>query len=128
MKQRLLGNGLSVSEIGLGCMGMDHAYGKPAPRDAMVRLLRHALDLGCNFFDTAGVYGEANEELLGKAFSSIRDQVVLATKFGIIGQRIVHASPSICWTASPRPFAARWKGPFSGSKPTTSISFRECPA
>lgn len=90
MKQRLLGNGLSVSEIGLGCMGMDHAYGKPAPRDAMVRLLRHALDLGCNFFDTAVVYGEANEELLGKAFSSIRDQVVLATKFGIVGQRIVN--------------------------------------
>lgn len=93
MKQRLLGNGLSVSEIGLGCMGMDHAYGKPAPRDEMVRLLRHALDLGCNFFDTAVVYGEANEELLGKAFFSIRDQVVLATKFGIIGQRIVHGKP-----------------------------------
>ena len=93
MKQRLLGNGLSVSEIGLGCMGMDHAYGKPAPRDAMVRLLRHALDLGCNFFDTAVVYGEANEELLGKAFSSIRDQVVLATKFGIVGQRIVNGKP-----------------------------------
>ena len=93
MKQRLLGNGLSVSEIGLGCMGMDHAYGKPAPRDAMVRLLRHALDLGCNFFDTAVMYGEANEELLGKAFSSIRDQVVLATKFGIVGQRIVNGKP-----------------------------------
>ena len=93
MKQRLLGNGLSVSEIGLGCMGMDHAYGKPAPRDEMVRLLRHALDLGCNFFDTAVVYSEANEELLGKAFFSIRDQVVLATKFGIIGQRIVHGKP-----------------------------------
>lgn len=89
MKQRQLGNGLSVSEIGLGCMGMDHAYGRPAPRDEMVRLLRHALELGCNFFDTAVVYGEANEELLGKAFSSIRDQVVLATKFGIVGQRIV---------------------------------------
>ena len=70
MKQRQLGNGLSVSEIGLGCMGMDHAYGKPAPREEMVRLLRHALELGCNFFDTAVVYGEANEELLGKAFSS----------------------------------------------------------
>ena len=93
MKQRLLGNGLSVSEIGLGCMGMDHAYGKPAPRDAMVRLLRHALDLGCNFFDTAVVYGEANEELLGKAFSSIRDQVVLATKFGIVGQKVVNGKP-----------------------------------
>lgn len=93
MKQRQLGNGLSVSEIGLGCMGMDHAYGKPAPRDEMVRLLCHALELGCNFFDTAVVYGEANEELLGKAFSSIRDQVVLATKFGIVGQSIVNGKP-----------------------------------
>ncbi len=93
MKQRQLGNGLSVSEIGLGCMGMDHAYGRPAPRDEMVRLLRHALELGCNFFDTAVVYGEANEELLGKAFSSIRDQVVLATKFGIVGQSIVNGKP-----------------------------------
>lgn len=93
MKQRQLGNGLSVSEIGLGCMGMDHAYGRPAPRDEMIRLLHHALELGCNFFDTAVVYGEANEELLGKAFSSIRDQVVLATKFGIVGQSIVNGKP-----------------------------------
>ena len=93
MKQRQLGNGLSVSEIGLGCMGMDHAYGRPAPRDEMIRLLHHALELGCNFFDTAVVYGEANEELLGKAFSSIRDQVVLATKFGIVGQRIKDGKP-----------------------------------
>lgn len=93
MKQRQLGNGLPVSEVGLGCMGMDHAYGRPAPRDEMVRLLRHALELGCNFFDTAVVYGEANEELLGKAFSSIRDQVVLATKFGIVGQKVVNGKP-----------------------------------
>lgn len=89
MKQRQLGNGLSVSEIGLSCMGMDHAYGKPAPREDMLKLLRHAVELGCTFFDTAVIYGTANEELLGEAFSSIRDQVVLATKFGIVGQRIV---------------------------------------
>ena len=88
MKNRTLGNGQAVSSIGLGCMGMDHAYGKPAPRKDMVKLLRHAVDLGCTFFDTAVVYGEANEELLGEAFSSVRDQVVLATKFGIAGQRI----------------------------------------
>lgn len=54
----------------------------------MVKLLRHAVDLGCTFFDTAVVDGEANEELLGEAFSSVRDQVVQATKFGIAGQRI----------------------------------------
>ena len=68
MKNRTLGNGQAVSSIGLGCMGMDHAYGKPAPRKDMVKLLRHAVDLGCTFFDTAVVYGEANEELLGEAF------------------------------------------------------------
>lgn len=88
MKNRTLGTGQAVSSIGLGCMGMDHAYGKPAPRKDMVKLLHYAVDLGCTFFDTAVVYGEANEELLGEAFSSVREQVVLATKFGITGQRI----------------------------------------
>ncbi len=93
MKKRMLGNGLSVSEIGLGCMGMDHAYGKPAPREAMAGLLRHAVELGCTFFDTAVVYGTANEELLGGALASVRDQVVLATKFGILGQKVVDGKP-----------------------------------
>ncbi len=93
MKKRTLGNGQTVSAIGLGCMGMNHAYGKPAPREDMVKLLHHAVDLGCIFFDTAVVYGEVNEELLGEAFSSMRDQVVLATKFGIVGQRIEDGKP-----------------------------------
>ena len=93
MKKRTLGNGQAVSSIGLGCMGMDHAYGKPAPRADMVKLLHYAVDLGYTFFDTAVVYGEANEELLGKAFSSLRDQVVLATKFGIVGQHIKDGKP-----------------------------------
>lgn len=101
MEKRTLGNGQAVSAIGLGCMGMDHAYGRPAPRDEMIRLLHHALELGCNFFDTAVVYGEANEELLGKAFSSIRDQVVLATKFGIVGQSIVDGKPVNLLDSSP---------------------------
>lgn len=101
MKKRTLGNGQAVSAIGLGCMGMDHAYGRPAPRDEMVRLLHHALELGYNFFDTAVVYGEANEELLGEAFSSIRDQVVLATKFGIVGQRIADGKPVNLLDSSP---------------------------
>ena len=94
MKKRSLGtSGLEVSEIGLGCMGMDHAYGKPAPRKDMIALLHRACELGCNFFDTAVVYGEANEEILGNAFTSMRDRVVLATKFGITGQRIVDDKP-----------------------------------
>lgn len=87
MKKRILGRDLEVSEIGLGCMGMDHAYGAPADRDEMVKLIRRAVDLGCNFFDTAVVYGESNEELLGKALEIYnREDIVIATKFGILGQ------------------------------------------
>ena len=56
MKTRAIGR-IAASEIGLGCMGMDHAYGKPAPRSEMVSLLHEALDLGCTLFDTAPVYG-----------------------------------------------------------------------
>lgn len=95
MQARRLGNGQAVSAIGLGCMGMDHAYGRPAPREAMRSLLHHALDLGCTFFDTAPVYGTANEELLGSAFGtpSLRGRAVIATKFGIVGQEVVDGRP-----------------------------------
>jgi aryl-alcohol dehydrogenase-like predicted oxidoreductase len=76
MKMRALGNsGLKVSAIGLGCMGMDHAYGKPAGRDEMINLIRRAVELGCNFFDTAVVYGESNEELLGEALAPVRTEL-----------------------------------------------------
>ena len=84
MHTRTLGrSGLTVSPLGLGCMGMSFAYG-PAPDKAeMIALLRGAVDLGVTFFDTAEVYGPfKNEELLGEAFAPIRDQVVIATKFG----------------------------------------------
>ena len=84
MKMRTLGNsGLTVSALGLGCMGMSWAYG-PAPDKAeMIALLRKAVDLGVTFFDTAEVYGPyANEELLGEALAPLRDKVVIATKFG----------------------------------------------
>ena len=84
MHTRTLGrSGLTVSPLGLGCMGMSFAYG-PAPDKAeMIALLRGAVDLGVTFFDTAEVYGPfKNEELLGDAFAPIRDQVVIATKFG----------------------------------------------
>lgn len=90
MKTRVLGQGLEVSAIGLGCMGMDHAYGAPADRDEMIKLIRRAVELGCNFFDTAVVYGEANEVLLGKALEIYnREDVIIATKFGIYGQKMV---------------------------------------
>ncbi len=84
MKKRTLGNsGLEVSSLGLGCMGMSFGYGPAAEEGAMISLIRSAVDLGVTFFDTAEMYGPfTNEVLVGKALSPIRDQVVIATKFG----------------------------------------------
>ncbi|WP_425838665.1 aldo/keto reductase [Streptomyces fractus] len=78
------GHGLDVSAIGLGAMGMSQSYGpNPGSRDDMIAVLRSAVDEGVTFFDTAEVYGPyVNEELVGEAFEPIRDQVVIATKFG----------------------------------------------
>jgi aryl-alcohol dehydrogenase-like predicted oxidoreductase len=84
MERRTLGNGgLNVSALGLGTMGMTSAYGPPADRRAMVALLRTAVERGVTFFDTAEAYGPfTNEELIGEALAPLRDQVVIATKFG----------------------------------------------
>ena len=84
MQKRRLGNSnLEVSAIGLGCMGMSFGYGPAQDEQEMISLIRSAVDLGVTFFDTAEVYGPfANEELVGKALSPIRDKVVIATKFG----------------------------------------------
>ena len=84
MQKRKLGkSGLEVSAIGLGCMGMSDSYGPPADRQEMIALLRTAVERGVTFFDTAEVYGPfTNEELVGEALSPLRDQVVIATKFG----------------------------------------------
>ncbi|HEX7782421.1 MAG TPA: aldo/keto reductase [Sphingobium sp.] len=84
MQKRKLGqSGLEVSAIGLGCMGMSFSYGPPQDKDAMIALMRAAVDKGVTFFDTAEVYGPfTNEELVGKALAPVRDQVVIATKFG----------------------------------------------
>ena len=82
MQKRKLGN-LEVSALGLGCMGMSMSYGPAGDKQEMISLLRTAVDRGVTFFDTAEVYGPfKNEELLGEALSPIRDQVVIATKFG----------------------------------------------
>lgn len=88
MRIRTLGNDLKVSAIGLGCMWMSHAYGKPADKKEMTELLAQVVDMGYTFFDTAEVYGTAehphdNEELVGAALKPYRDKIVLATKFGI---------------------------------------------
>lgn len=88
MDKRILGEDLEVSAVGLGCMGFSHAYGAPTEDKEAVRLIRRAAEIGYTFFDTAEVYGtqedpHINEELVGEALSGIRDEVVIATKFGL---------------------------------------------
>ena len=88
MNYRMIGKDLTVSAVGLGCMGMSHAYGAPADKKEMTELLAQAVDMGYTFFDTAEVYGTAdnphdNEELVGAALKPFQDRVVIATKFGI---------------------------------------------
>lgn len=84
MVKRTLGNsGIEVSALGLGCMSMTSAYGPAADKGEMIQLIRSAHDKGITFFDTAEAYGPfANEELVGEALEPIREQVVIATKFG----------------------------------------------
>ena len=84
MQKRTLGSqGLEVSTLGLGCMGMSFSYGEPKDRREMIALLRAAVEQGVSFFDTAEVYGPyTNEDLLGEALEPVRRQVVIATKFG----------------------------------------------
>lgn len=85
MTPRCLGNTLRVSPLGFGCMGLTHGYGPALDRNAAIRLLRSAVERGVTLFDTAEVYGPFNnEELLGEALAPLRDQVVLATKFGFM--------------------------------------------
>ena len=84
MQKRKLGkSNLEVSAVGLGCMGMSFGYGPAAEKNEMISLIRSAVERGVTFFDTAEVYGPfTNEELVGEALAPIRDQVVIATKFG----------------------------------------------
>ena len=102
MKMRKLGSqGLLVSEMGLGCMGMDHGYGKPVDRQAMTTLIHKAIELGCNLFDTAPIYGFENEELLGNALKDHRENVVIATKFGVLDMALVDGQPVPVLDSSP---------------------------
>jgi aryl-alcohol dehydrogenase-like predicted oxidoreductase len=100
MQTRFLGtDGPEVSAIGLGCMGMTHGYGPAHERSDMIQVIRKAVDLGVTFFDTAQVYvdgDESNEDLVGEALEPVRDQVVIATKFGIDmvdGTQVVNSRP-----------------------------------
>lgn len=88
MQTRTLGQGLTVSAIGMGCMGISHAEGAPMDDKAVVALLREAVDMGYTFFDTAETYGfpadpHHNEKMLGRAFAQNRDDVIIGTKFGV---------------------------------------------
>ena len=91
MQARMLGTDLSVSPVGLGCMGMTHASGAPADKKEMTELIAKAVDMGYTFFDTAECYTGTNpdgstaynEELVGAALKPYRDRVVLATKCGV---------------------------------------------
>jgi aryl-alcohol dehydrogenase-like predicted oxidoreductase len=83
MEKRTLGHDLEVSALGLGCMGMSFGYGPPADKQEMITLIRAAVERGVTLFDTAQVYGPfTNEELVGEALAPVREQVVIATKFG----------------------------------------------
>lgn len=103
MEYRILGtDGLQVSAIGLGCMGMSHGYGSAADQKAMIELMHRAYDMGVTLFDTAEIYGtpdspHANEELVGEALQPIRDKVKIATKFGIYlneqGKQVLNSRP-----------------------------------
>ena len=86
MQTRTLGrDGLEVSAIGLGCMGLTFGYGPPTDRAEAVKLIRAAVDGGVTFFDTAEAYGQgANEDVVGEALAPVRDRVVIATKFGFL--------------------------------------------
>ncbi len=90
-------SGLEVSALGLGCMGMSQSYGTPPDKQAMVALIRSAVERGITFFDTAEIYGpHTNEELVGEALAPLRRQVVIATKFGIKyegGQQVQDSHP-----------------------------------
>lgn len=92
MKQRILGNsGMQVSAVGLGCMGITHASGRPMSKQDGIEIIRKAYDMGYTFFDTAECYTAIypdgstayNEEVVGEALRSVRNKVVIATKYGV---------------------------------------------
>jgi len=96
-RRRLGRSGLEVSSLGLGCMGMSYGYGPAGDKQEMIGLIRSAVERGVTFFDTAQAYGPfTNEELVGEALAPVRNQVVIATKFGITvdgKQQIVDSRP-----------------------------------
>ena len=115
MQTRNLGNSnLEVSAIGLGCMGMSFGYGPPADKQAMIALVRAAVDQGITFFDTAEVYGPfTNEDLVGRALEPFKREVVIATKFGTFAarQNATTAQIALAWVLAQKP----WIVPIPGT-------------
>ena len=114
MNERILGKNLRGSAVGLGCMGFSHAYGAPMEKNEAIRVLRQAVEMGYTFFDTAEIYGPQedphdNERLVGEALAPYRDQVKIATKFGVGFDRSV-TQPPYPILADSRPASAhRWR-------------------
>ena len=95
MKTRQLGgSGLEVSALGFGCMGLSYAYGPALDRADGIQMIRDAVDRGVTFFDTAEAYGAPNEEMVGEALAPVRDEVVIATKFGFRDGLVKHGVDS----------------------------------
>ncbi|HFK1202668.1 TPA: aldo/keto reductase [Klebsiella aerogenes] len=117
MKMRRLGSqGLLVSEMGLGCMGMDHGYGYSVEIRERTKLIDKAVELGCNLFDTAPIYGFENEELLGIALKKHRDSVVIATKFGVTGMETIDGQLVPVLDSSPASVRKQLEGSLSRLK------------
>lgn len=116
MRTKTLGRDLEVSAVGLGCMGMSHAYGAPADRKEMTEFLAKAVDMGYTFFDTAESYGTEtnphdNEELLGEALKPYRNRIVLATKFGIyFDKKDTHTNKAVMTDSRPEVIRASIEG------------------
>jgi aryl-alcohol dehydrogenase-like predicted oxidoreductase len=101
MKKRMLANGLEVSAVGMGCMGLSHGYGPATNRGEALHLIQEAVGIGYTFFDTAEIYGQyINEEIVGEALEKHKGKVVIATKFGIAamndttGDMVLDSSPN----------------------------------
>jgi aryl-alcohol dehydrogenase-like predicted oxidoreductase len=129
MQTRVLGDGLEVSAVGLGCMGMSFSFPPFPERAEMVALLRGAVERGVTFFDTAQVYGPfTNEELVGEALEPVRDEVVIATKFGFDLEGGLRGgltpAPRRSGAASTRP--SRASAPTTSTCSTSTVSTRTC--
>lgn len=124
METRILGTDLEVSAIGLGCMGLSHAYGAPTEEGAAVQLIHDAHELGYTFFDTAEIYGadadpHHNERIVGEALKGIRDQVVIATKCDLSFGPVQDGTPSLVPDARRQTIRRSIEGRCNVCRPTT---------